>query len=233
MEEMGQWLERTRKSLLLSSTGVTGGAAKFSKQPARAVAAIDDSLAHYYSIAYSPPHSGDGREYRIEVSVRDRPDLRVIHRTAYVDQLATVREAQRLRSRMLFSADANPLGVRVVYGEAKNRFRLGAAGSKRVRLPVQVRIPYAGLEMIPRGDMRWGKVMVTFFSEDGTGNQSPVSTYEQPITVASSRYREAVARGYFAYKITVELEGGTQKLYVGVRDLVGGSTSVVPETFEF
>ena len=230
-QNLGQWLERTRKNLLISATDLTGGETLFKADIAAAVAEVRDHLDHSYSLAYIADHSGDGREHEIEVRVRDHPEYRVVHRRAYVDRPASVRTAQRLRSEMLFGGDANPLGVRVEVGEADSRFRLGAAGSKRVRIPFEVKIPYARVEMISRGDVYWGKVQVTFFAVDAAGNQSQLASAEVPLTVAADAYREAVTRGYFAYRTTVEIEGGEQNVWIGIEDLTSGQTSIVPFTF--
>ena len=174
---------------------------------------------------------GDGKTYSIDVKLPDHPSYQVVHRTTYVDLPASTRAAQALRSEMLFGGDANPLGVRVEAGDKDARFRLGAAGSKRVKIQLKVKIPYSRLMMISRGDLYWGKVLITFFSEDAQGNQSELATFEQPITVDSDRYEEAVAKGYFTYSATVEIEGGQQTVYVGVQDTLGGRTSIVPQEF--
>ena len=230
---LGQWLERTRKNLLIETAETTGGAGIFAFDLAPALAKVRTDLEHYYSLGYTADHSGNGKEYAIEVTLPGHPEYRLVHRQAYVDQPPAVRAAQRLRSEMLFGSDANPLGVRVELGESDGRFRLGAAGSKRVRVPVDVKIPYARLEMVPRGELYWGKVLITFFNQDGTGNQSGLASYEQEITVPADRYQEAVAHGYFRYSTTVELEGGTQQMYVGIQDQLSNRTSIMPETLHF
>jgi VWFA-related protein len=232
-DNLGQWLERTRRNLLISSAKETGGDAIFAGDVAKAVDEIKTTLDHYYSVAYTAEHIGDGKAYEIEVELPNHPKYRLVHRTAYVDQPASTRAAQALRSEMLFGGDANPLGVRVEVGESDSKFRLGAAESKRVKLPIDVQIPYARLEMIPRGEEFWGKVLITFFSEDAGGNQSELVSFEQPITVPADRYEEAVAKGYFSYKTTVQVEGGTQELFVGVQDTLGGRTSILPQEFDF
>jgi VWFA-related protein len=226
---VGQWLERARKDLLITAARATGGEALFAGDVGVAVDEIRDDLDRYYSIGYVAEHSGDGEVHSIEVDVPAYPSYRVVHRPAYVDQPAATRSAQRLRSEMLFGGDPNPLGVRVERGGEDARFRLGAAGSKRVRVPFDVKIPFARLTMIPRGDLYWGKVIVTFFGEDAEGNQSELASFEQPITVESSRYEEAVARGYFKYSATVEVEGGRQRVYVGIEDTLDGRTSIIPQ----
>jgi len=227
-QNLGQWLERARKNLLVTSAADTGGSALFPATVDRAVEEIRHELDQYYSIGYVAQHSGDGGTYSIDVELPGHPDYRLIHRTAYVDQPAATRAAQALRSEMLFGADANPLGIRVEVGELDSRFRIGAAGSKRVRVPLVVKIPFARLAMIPRGDLYWGKVVITFFGEDAKGNQSELASFEQPITVESRLYEEAVARGFFKYSATIEVEGGQQRVFVGVQDTLGGRTTIVP-----
>jgi hypothetical protein len=226
---LSQWLERARKNLLITAAQSTGGDALFAANVGAAVDTIREELDRYYSIGYVAEHSGDGKIHDIKVELPRHPSYHVVHRTAYVDQSAAMRAAQSLRSEMLFGADANPLGVRVELGEEDSRFRLGAAGSKRVRVPFDLKIPFARLTMIPRGDLYWGKVLVTFFGEDAQGNQSELASFEQPITVEASRYEEAVARGYFKYSATVEVEGGRQRVYVGIQDTLDGRTSIIPE----
>ena len=230
---LGQWLERARKNLLISSATETGGSALFPADVDKAVGDIRQELDQYYSIGYVAQHSGDGGTYSIDVELPGHSDYRLIHRTAYVDQPTAMRAAQALRSEMLFGADANPLGIRLDVGALDSRFRLGAAGSKRVRVPLEVKIPYARLAMIPRGDLFWGKVIITFFGEDAKGNQSELASFEQPITVDSARYDEAVARGYFKYSATVEVEGGEQRVFVGVQDTLAGRTSIIPHDLEY
>ncbi len=230
---LDRWIERNRKDLLISSSRATGGDALFETDVVRAIDEVATSLDHYYSLAYTADHMGDGATYDIEVELPDHSGVRVVHRTAYVDQPASTRAAQRLRSEMLFGGDANPLGVRVEVGVADSRFRLGAAGSKRVQVPMTVKIPYARLDMVPRGDLYWGKVMITFFGQDQTGNQSRLASFEQPITVAADRYNDAVAHGYFAFETTVEVEGGHQNVYVGIEDAISGRTSIMPQELDF
>ena len=77
----------------------------------------------------------------IEVDLPGHPGYALVYRKRYVDRSASAREAEGMRSAMLFGSDANPLGILVELGEAESRFRLGAAGSKRVRVPFVVKIP--------------------------------------------------------------------------------------------
>lgn len=231
-QNLGSWLERTRKSMLILATTATGGSAIFSEDVGSAVALVNRDLGHYYSLAYVADHSGDGRPHSIEVKIPGQPHARIEYRTGYVDQPAAVRSGRRLRSAMLFGADANPLGVRVEVGDPDSRFRLGAAGSKRVQVPIHLKIPYGRLEMIERGDIYWSKVWITLFAEDAAGNQSTLSSHEQAITVEADRHQEAVAKGYFSYHTSVEIEGGEQRVFIGIQEELSGRTSIMPLAFD-
>jgi VWFA-related protein len=231
-QSLGMWLEQTRKSMLVLATESTGGEAIFASDVAKAAEHVNKAVGHHYSLAYTADHVGDGEAYKIDVKLTDNPDYRLEYRTGYVDQPAAVRSGRQLRSAMLFGADANPLGIRVEVGESDSRFRLGAAGSKRVKVPIDVKIPFGRLEMIERGDVYWSKVWITLFAEDAAGNQSALASHEQPITVEADRYQEAVAKGYFTYRTGVEIEGGEQKVFIGVQEELSGRTSIMPLEFD-
>jgi len=229
---LGSWLEQNRKSTMILASTSTGGDALFESNVGAAVDEVNKALGHHYLVAYVADHAGDGKAYSIKVRVPGHPQYRVDYRQGYVDQSAAVRSGQRMRSAMLFGADANPLGIRVEAGDSESRFRLGAAGSKRIKVPLHVKIPYGRLEMIERGDLYWSKVWISLFAEDVEGNQSAMASHEQPITVEADRYQQAVVKGYFSYHTTVEIEGGGQQVFVGVQEELSGRTSIMPLEFD-
>ncbi len=230
---LGQWLERTRKRTLIAAADLSGGQAYFTANAAVAIESVDQDLQHWYSLAYVVEHGGDGQEYTIEVSLPKMSHVKLQHRQSYVDRPPSQREAERMRSAMLFGGDANPLGIRVEVGDSDSRFRLGAVGSKRVQVPFVVKIPIGRIDMVPRGDVYWGKVLITFFGNDEHGNQSRIASQEQPIVVAAEEFHRAASSGYFTYKITVEVEGGDQTVFVGVKDEISGKLSISRQEFSF
>ena len=229
--DLGSWLARTRKNMLISAADQTGGKAFFLGDVQASLDGVADQLGHWYSIAYAAPHGGDGGTYNIEVKLPGRSNSQLIYRKRYVDRTASAREAEGMRSAMLFGSDANPLGIVVEIGDIDARFRLGAAGSKRVQIPIEVKIPIGRLDMVPRGDVFWGKVLITLFGTDETGNQSSISNHVQPITVPTEQFHKAATSGFFSYKVTVEVEGGEQTVFVGVKDQISGKTSIVSTEF--
>ena len=230
-ESIGPWMERVRKDLLISAADDTGGEAFFANATA-AVENVSKSLDHFYSLAYVADHSGDGERHTIEVTLRSGSPYELQYRRAYVDRSPGERSATRLRSTMLFGGDANPLAVRVELGEPDGHLRIGAAGSKRVRIAVQVKIPIGRLEMVEQGDLFVGRVAVTVFGEDAGGNQSEATSDVASIQVPAPEISQARARGYFSYALTVELEGGRQKLWVGVEDLFSNRISIMPQELD-
>jgi VWFA-related protein len=230
-ESIGPWMERVRKDLLISAARDTGGQALFA-DPTTAVEEVSATLDHYYSVAYVADHSGDGNPHTIEVRLHSKFPYELEYRRTYVDLTPTERAATRLRSTMLFGGDANPLGVRIELGEPEGRLRIGAAGSKRVQLHVLVKIPIGRLEMVEQADSFIGRVAVTVFSEDAAGNQSEPASGIAPIKVPAREISQARARGFFSYDLTVELEGGRQKLWVGVEDLLSNRTSIMPQELD-
>ena len=202
------------------------------RQRARRGEDVSKSLDHFYSLAYVADHSGDGERHTIEVTLRSNSPYELQYRRAYVDQSPGERSATRLRSTMLFGGDANPLAVRIELGEPEGRLRIGAAGSKRVRIAGQAKIPIGRLEMVEQGDSFVGRVAVTVFSEDAGGNQSKPVSGVAPIAVPAAEIGQARARGYFSYVLTVELEGGRQKLWVGVEDLFSNRISIMPQELD-
>jgi VWFA-related protein len=221
------WLDRSREQLLLSTAEMTGGVALVEADVGRAVESVTRSLQHYYSLAYVADHAGDGKVHDIEVALSGHPSYGLGYRRSYVDQPQEVQDARRLKSQMMFGNDQNPLGVRVAVLDV-TRHR-----GKRNRVSLDIRIPYGLIDMVPRGDDYWGNVLITFFNQGDTNDASRLWSREQPITVEADRYRGAVATGYFSFKTVLEIAGGKQEIYVGVQDLLGGNTSLVPQHFDY
>ncbi len=221
-EALVEWLARARRGLLLATAELTGGTALFDSRADRSLARVATAVTSGYSLGFTPGHSGDGRTHTLEVRVRDRPDLRVSHRAAYVDRPESVRQTQRLRADALFGADRNPLDVEVVPGR-------GSVRRGRLQVPVEIRIPYARLALIDRGDLYWGKVLISVFNRDDAGGGPRTWSQEQPITLPTERYARAIRDGFFSFKFTLEVERG-QELSFGVQDLVGGDSSLIPRT---
>lgn len=221
------WREADRKDNLIRAARLTGGQAVFGNDGAAALADVERVTSSYYSLAYQPDHAGDGRQYEIRVEVVGRPELTLAHRTRYVDRPFDERDAERARGALLTGEAANPLGIELVLDKPEKSFRMRAERMRSYRIPAEVRIPYALLTLIPRGPVAWGQVQVVVLAVDPEGNQSDLGFRKVPIQLDSAKLEEARARGYFAFTMTLEMEGGARSLRVAVDDLLGRSRSTV------
>lgn len=221
------WREADRKDNLIRAAQLTGGEAIFTADAGAAIADLERLTSSYYSLAFQPDHAGDGKQHAIRVEVTGRPELRLAYRTSYVDRPAEQREAERARAALLTGETANPLGVELVLARPTSRFSFKAQGMRLYRMAAELRIPYAHLTMLPRGGTAWGEVQVVVVATDGRGNLSDLARVRVPIEIPAARLEEARRQGYFAYRFTLEVEGGKRSVRVGVDDVLAHTTSAV------
>ncbi|MCX7895333.1 MAG: VWA domain-containing protein [Thermoanaerobaculum sp.] len=221
------WRESDRKDTLIQAARLTGGEAIFSSDAGAALADVERVTATYYSLAFQPPHAGDGKRHTIRVEVVGHPEYRLTYRREYVDRPLSERDADRIRAGLLLGEQSNDLGLVLVLEKSQSRLRVGAKGLKVHRLNAELRIPYAQLTLLPRGKDHWGQVQVVILVVDKAGNQSELAHQLLPLELPADKVAEARARGYFAYRFTLELEGGEQSLRVAVEDTLAKTTSTV------
>lgn len=221
------WREADRKDTLIQAARLTGGEAIFSTDAGAALADVERLTSAFYSLAFQPPHAGDGKRHTIEVEVVGYPEYRLTYRREYVDRPIPERDADRVRASLLLGEQSNDLGLVLVLDKPTSKVKLGAKGMRVYRMGAELRIPYAHLTLIPRGQTHWGQVQVVILVVDGAGNQSELAYQLVPLELATEKVEEARQRGYFAYRFTLELEGGSQSLRVAVEDTLGKATSTV------
>jgi hypothetical protein len=221
------WREADRKDNLIHMAEITGGQAIFTRDVGAAMSDVERLTSSYYSLGYQPEHAGDGKEYKIKASVVGHPEYALTFRTSYMDRPFEERDAEASRAALLTGETANPLGIMMVLDKPQSRFKFGAAKMKSFRVNAELRIPFAQLTMLPRGDQAWGQIQVVLVGVDSDGNQSELSHQKVPIQIAAEKLAEARQRGYYAYRFTLELEGGTTSVRVAVNDVLSHSTSTV------
>ena len=221
------WREADRKDNLTKAAKITGGDAIFTRDAGAAFADVERLTSSFYSLGYQPEHAGDGKEYAITVSVVGHPEYVLTHRKSYFDRPFDERDAEHSRAALLTGDTQNPLGIALVLDKPESRFKLGAGKMKAYRINAELRIPFAQLTMLPRGDVSWGQVQVVLVGVDKEGNQSELSHQTVPIQLATEKVAEAREKGYFAYRFTLQLEGGTTSVRLAVNDALAHSTSTV------
>ena len=221
------WREADRKDNLIQAARLTGGEAVFTADGGAALADVERITSAFYSLAFQPEHAGDGKEHALRVEVVGQPEYTLTHRQSYVDRPAEQREAERTRAALLTGQAENPLGVELVLDKPSGKFRFGARGMKTYKVGAELRIPYAHLAMLPQGAAAWGQVEVVIVVTDEQGNLSDLARQRVPIQVPAEKLEEARQHGYFAYRMTFEMEGGKQSMRIGVDDVLAHTTSAV------
>jgi VWFA-related protein len=221
------WREADRKDNLIHASQLTGGEAMFTSDGAGALADVERVTSSYYSLAFQPNHFGDGKSHTIKVVVQGHPEYALTHRREYVDRPGEQRDAERAQAALLAGDASNPLGIELVLDKPTGRFKFGARGMKLYRIGAELHIPYAKLTMVPRGASHWGQVQVAVVATDSSGNLSDLHHQRVPIEIQSERLAEARQRGYFTFRFTLEVEGGSTSVRVGVDDVLAQTTSAV------
>lgn len=185
---------------------------------------IAEDFTHYYSLAYEPRQSGDGRQHEIEVKVM-RKGLKLRYRDGYRDKSSETRVAESATAALLYGSGANPFGI-----DAK-AFDLVESDAGTL-LPVEVRIPIGKITMVQRGEFYYGKVRVAMALLDDEGNRSPVDQKEVPVEVPAADIEVARTK-FFVYAAQLRVGKGRQRMVVTVRDELAGIESTVRKTLVF
>ncbi|HSM12987.1 MAG TPA: VWA domain-containing protein [Thermoanaerobaculia bacterium] len=201
----------------------TGGIAIVNtNDPTKGLAKIAADFENYYSLGYSPAHSGDGRYHEIEVKVRNR-DWVVRHRDGYRDKTTDARMSDGVMSSLFYNVESNPMGVTVDRGQESRR------DDGYFVVPVEIKIPIGNLVLIPEGDNHVARVRVYIAAMDGESNLSEVRQAPVPIDVPSAELESALGKTW-VFSLPVVMRKGPQRLAVGVRDDFGQTSSFAVRT---
>ncbi len=186
----------------------TGGRAVFNR--ARFIEELEqiaDDMNSFYSLAYVPPHGGDGLEHEIEVKVRGQK-LRVRHRPGYRDKSQDQRMIERLQSALYLNLMANPLGVSLGAGE------ITPGEKKKLNVPLHVRVPVDQITFLPQQDGDFASLKVAVLTRD---ERRAKSSFKQ------AGYRLARPEGSgedltVSLVVELDLKAGIHVIAFGVRD---------------
>jgi hypothetical protein len=211
------------QSTLQFMADTTGGRAIFNtNDPAKGLAIVADDFASYYSLGYSPAHSGDGRYHKIDVRAK-RKDLVVRHREGYRDKTVESRMADGVVSALFHDVESNALGITLERGRESRR------DDGYFLVPIDVKIPIGNLVLVPHEGGRQARVRISFAAMDSEGGMSEVQDAHVPIEIPEADVARATSQSY-VYSLTLLMRQGAQRLAVGVRDEVGAATAFTVRT---
>lgn len=172
----------------------------------------------FYSLAYSPSHSGDGRYYKIEVKLKKpNKDWTVRHREGYRDKSSESQMTDGVLAALQFPYTSNPLSVTLSFGRPEPQ-------EKHFLVPVEVRVPMGELVLVQRGEVYESRARLFVAAIDDENNTSPVQQVELPIRIPLTEIEQARKQEY-TYTVRLLMRGGNQKIAVGVRDEIAGTNS--------
>ncbi len=194
----------------------TGGKAIYNTNDAtKGLLTVAGDFKTYYSLGYSPVHSGDGRYHKIDVRTK-RKDLVVRHREGYRDKTIEAKMSDGVVSALFYDVESNAMEIGVQRGVEVRR------DDGLFTVPMEIRIPIGKLLLVPAEGVRQARVKVFFAAMDGEGGMSEVQSSIIPIVIPEAEVATAVKQVY-VYGISLMMRKGPQKLAVGVRDEVGAT----------
>jgi VWFA-related protein len=173
----------------------------------------------YYSLGYTPAHTGDGREHKIAVKVK-RAGVQIRYRQSYRDKPVLEKTVDRTLAALLYGFEENPLGVSVEIGDQVP----GKSGS--VSVPIRLKIPLFKLAILNHEDsgIFEGSLRVLVATRTPDGGSSPLRQVPVPIRIPRKGVLNAMGQ-FYLYTLTLELKPGPQQVAIAVRDEIAATTS--------
>lgn len=187
----------------------TGGMYLPSTDVTESIARIDEQTSNFYSLGYTPSHTGDRRYHNIRVRAK-RDGVRVTNRVGYYDLSRNDRLEQMLRARMTFDRALGSLPVQITVGKPRS-------GGRMAVVPVQAAMPLDRVTMLPRDNAYVGRVHVYLSVFDDAGRNVGFHHQTQEVNVSSEQMNDRSSA--FRYTMNVHLqEGSAFTVVMTVRD---------------
>lgn len=190
------------------------------------LAEVSRSLRNYYSLGFTPGHSGSGRQYDVQVRVKGRRDLVVRHRETYRDKPVETRISDGTMATLLYGESRNPMGINLAVRDSSP----DAEGDGYYLVTIVVEIPIGEITLVPRAEMHVGRARVFFVAMDEEGGLSEVQETPVDLRIPNDRLDEALGQLY-PYQVQLRMRSGPHRLAVGVLDEVGAVAAYVARTF--
>lgn len=172
----------------------------------RAFESIAEETSTYYSLGVRAPSGGEAME--VKVTLRNRPELRVI--TAGRRGVPTTEErlASNVRARLYSREQENPLNVMVALAPPRKQ-------GDRCMLTFQVGVPASEMTLIPSGEAAKGELSVRYaILDDADGESNVQSTVKEVWPAPKDIVRETISFGLQAgrkYVLSVAVTDGVSQ----------------------
>jgi VWFA-related protein len=170
---------------------------------------VSEDLGFYYSLAYSASGERE-RPRRVEVKVRNRPELRVRTRSEVIEK-TTAREMQDLVvASLIYPRPVNELGIAVTTATP-------VPERGYLRVPIDVVIPLDKLTFLPEGEKYVGAFDIHFAAAGQERDFVSGGKQQQRIELTPEQYevREGIK---YRYKTGIMISPGAARIAIGVLD---------------
>lgn len=176
---------------------------------------LDDRTSRY-ELGFYPQGAVDRTVHSLELEV-DRPGVRLRYRRSYARRTVSERAAAGVLAALYHGREQNRHRVRL------RAEPLERTGKDRVEVDVEVRVPLAGLVLLPDGESLKGLLTVFAGARDEHGATLPVKEQQIPLRIESGD-----AGKDYRCVVRMSLPSGRDwQVAVALRDELGDETSYV------
>lgn len=197
-------------SIPLSVALGTGGMYLPSANLTESIQRIDTQTSNFYSLGYTPEHSGDRRYHTIKVRVK-RPGVSVANRVGYYDLSPDDRLEETLHARLTFDHSLGTLPVKMSLGAPRT------TSEKNIVLPVQAAMPMEKVTLLPRESGFVGRVHIYLSVFDQKGRNVGFHHQTQEVTMTTAEHDKANGDP-FRYSMNLRLKKGEFTVVITMRD---------------
>jgi VWFA-related protein len=175
---------------------------------------IRQDMFTYYSIGYSLQASGGDKIHKINVKLRDDPELsgyRLRYRSRFVEKSLESRVQDRVMSSLLFEINENPIGIEVDIGTPS------AASEGRWLVPATISFPIGNVALLPIDDEYVARVAIFIAVRDNDGKRSDLVRQDYEVRVKAADYEVEQSRRW-SIETQLLMESGRYKVAVAVLD---------------
>ncbi len=197
----------------------TGGATIVGRNDlALALESLEPAWTSYYSLGFESSASKPGVPRPIRVSVKRR-GVRVLTRRNVVERTAEQKVADAVLSGVHFPKTLNPLQASLRIGTPKK-------SGKMWLVPLDFKVPYEKLTLVPQGGRARGAVLFTAVAATPDGRISPVTTERAPLDIPEADLA-SLAGKHFTYSATLKVRPGPQVFSTALTDEISRLSSYV------
>jgi VWFA-related protein len=179
---------------------------------------MNDDLQVYYSLAYRA-HGGDGKPRQLQLTVKNRPDLKVRTRSETVDPSKAKGMADRVVAELVYPGQVNELQM-TVKAEPPQR------DGRMFIVPVEVVIPVEKITFVrsPTGTYL-AKVSLHYATAIDQKEFVSYGRQEQIIELSGQQYAEQ-KRIRYRYTSNITVPKGNVRIALGVTDTTSSASSL-------